>query len=199
VTRPDKDTWSELAPHYIAGSFQLSLNKELPHQDHLELHPSRPTIDHTDTTSPSNAVTEDPWRKNEKIIIAHGVIASFGFLVILPAGSLVARWARALTPKWFKAHQMLMLMAMPVITIGWVLGPIAVMARQAPHLFDAHQVSDSPSFINKIIKQSDRSVVLFLRPCITFKFLLDVMFTGGGRKCFPMLLFTRRQIYSMSY
>lgn len=129
-------------PHYTAGFFQLNLHKELP-QHHYVPDPSRPTIDHTDTTSFPESTTDNPLRKNEKIIIAHGVIASLGFLVLLPAGSLVARWARALTPKWFKAHQAFMLIAMPVITVGWVLGPIAVMARQATHLFDAHQVSGS--------------------------------------------------------
>ncbi|KAF9466410.1 hypothetical protein BDZ94DRAFT_1251885 [Collybia nuda] len=148
MTRPDKDTWSELMPHYTAGFFRLKLHKELP-DHHYVPNPSRPTIDHTDADladdanpSPPFYPTADPnpLRRNEKIIIAHGVIASLGFLVILPAGALFARWARALTPKWFKAHQTLMLVAMPVITIGWVLGPIAVMARQATHLFDAHQV-----------------------------------------------------------
>lgn len=129
-------------PHYTAGFFQLNLHKELP-QTHYVPDPSRPTIDHTDTTSFPESTTDNVLRRNEKIIIAHGVIASLGFLVLLPAGSLVARWARALTPKWFKAHQAFMLIAMPVITVGWVLGPIAVMARQATHLFDAHQVSGS--------------------------------------------------------
>lgn len=40
----------------------------------------------------------------QKIIIAHAIISSFGFLFILPTGVLLARYLRTFTSKWYKIH-----------------------------------------------------------------------------------------------
>lgn len=138
--RPDQPHYSELTQHFSAGFLTLTLNKDLNNPSSFShSHPddesdSRPVIDNSDEP-------HAPFEKHERIIIAHGVIASIGFLVLLPAGSLIARWGRTMTPKWFKIHQTInMSIAVPVITLGWILGPIAVFDHQATHLFDAHQV-----------------------------------------------------------
>jgi len=59
----------------------------------------------------------------------------------LPAGSLVAQWGRTFTPLWFKTHRIVNFgVALPVISVGFVLGPLAVLDRQAQHFADAHQI-----------------------------------------------------------
>lgn len=46
-----------------------------------------------------------PFQPYEKKIIAHAFFAGFGYLILLPIGSLVARWLRLLLPtKWLTAH-----------------------------------------------------------------------------------------------
>ncbi|GLB35313.1 putative eukaryotic cytochrome b561 [Lyophyllum shimeji] len=143
--RPDKPPYSELTQHYSAGFLRLDLGGTMP-----EFVPTVQPAPHEEVTVPElsamdgTIVTDphEPFQRHERIIIAHGVLASFGFLVLLPAGSLVARWGRTLTPKWFSIHQTInMSIAAPLITIGWILGPIAVMDHQATHLFDAHQIT----------------------------------------------------------
>lgn len=57
------------------------------------------------STGPSTGVT-GPYSSYEKKIIAHAVFVSFGFIVFLPTGVLVARWLRMVIPnKWFNIHQ----------------------------------------------------------------------------------------------
>ncbi|RDB24147.1 hypothetical protein Hypma_008826 [Hypsizygus marmoreus] len=140
--RPDKPHYSELKQHFSAGFVRLDLSADISDDGSATYHedvPERPIID--ETMSPSSDA-HGSFHKHERIIIAHGVIASFGFLVLLPAGSLVARWGRTLSPRWFKIHETLnMSLALPVITVGWLLGPIAVLDHQAAHLFDAHQIT----------------------------------------------------------
>jgi len=74
-------------------------------------------------------------------LVWHGILVSVGFLLLLPTGSLVARWGRTFTPRWFTVHQIVNFgVALPVIAGGWVLGPLAVLDRQATHFADAHQI-----------------------------------------------------------
>lgn len=40
----------------------------------------------------------------ERVILAHAILCAFGFLVILPAGSLLARYFRTTNPGWFTGH-----------------------------------------------------------------------------------------------
>ncbi|KAF8061487.1 hypothetical protein FPV67DRAFT_1509180 [Lyophyllum atratum] len=143
--RPEKPHYSELTQHFSAGFLRLNLGGTMPDfvptvepaPHHEEEFPERPDIDTIITSDPLN-----PLQRHDKIIIAHGILASIGFLVLLPAGSLIARWSRTLTPAWFKVHQTInMSIALPIITLGWILGPIAVLDHQATHLFDAHQIT----------------------------------------------------------
>ncbi|KAL0572624.1 hypothetical protein V5O48_009327 [Marasmius crinis-equi] len=75
------------------------------------------------------------------LVLGHGTLLSIGFLVLLPLGSLAARWSRTITPRWFKVHRWSnYLLGLPVILVGWLLGPIAVFDAQASHFLDAHQI-----------------------------------------------------------
>ncbi|KAJ7738466.1 hypothetical protein DFH07DRAFT_966052 [Mycena maculata] len=56
-------------------------------------------------------------------------------------GSLVARWGRTFTPRWFKIHRLVnFAIALPVIVCGFLLGLLAVSDRKASHFSDAHRV-----------------------------------------------------------
>ena len=48
-----------------------------------------------------------PLQPYQKTIIAHAVLVTAGFLFILPAGALLARYARTFTNTWFKGHWIL--------------------------------------------------------------------------------------------
>jgi len=76
----------------------------------------------------------------------HGLLVSFGFLILLPAGALIGRYGRAFTNKWFKYHWMTNLgIAGPVITTGALLGPVIVYNkdRYRTHFINAHEVRRS--------------------------------------------------------
>jgi hypothetical protein len=78
---------------------------------------------------------------HERYLVAHGALLALGFLVLLPAGSLAARWGRTLTPAWFSVHQMSnYYLALPIILAGWLLGPIAVFNADSSHFSDSHKV-----------------------------------------------------------
>lgn len=40
----------------------------------------------------------------QKLIIAHAILFTLGFLLLLPAGALFARLLRTTTPNWFQGH-----------------------------------------------------------------------------------------------
>lgn len=140
-----------IGQHFAAGMLKLDFTKVLPNTEE-ESAPSnssdsvRPVPGTTMTEPASHPDHHDhalvkPFASHERLVIGHGLLVTLGFLVLLPMGSLIARWSRTFTPKWFKIHRALnFYVALPVIVIGWALGPVAVMNAQASHLFDAHQV-----------------------------------------------------------
>ena len=147
--RPDSASpETDIRQHYIAGTLKLDLNKELT-----------PTV--ADSQPVSGSTTADPpepYSLHEMLVLGHGFLLSVGFLVILPVGSLVARWTRTITPTWFKVHRFSnYLLGLPVIAIGWLLGPLAVFDAQASHFLDTHQVN-SPQLIYPV-------VALLIGPC----------------------------------
>ncbi|KAG9076713.1 hypothetical protein FRC06_009353 [Ceratobasidium sp. 370] len=54
----------------------------------------------------------------------HGWCMATGFLIILPLGSITARYLRAYLPfeKWFSAHACVQLLALPIICTGFGVG-----------------------------------------------------------------------------
>ncbi|KAF4615119.1 hypothetical protein D9613_002770 [Agrocybe pediades] len=136
-TRPDKDPASHLGRHSDVGYFTFDLTKELK-VDEAVTNPStaRPTATLAQGTNAH-------YKRVEKLIILHGFLVSVGFLVLLPAGSLIARLGRSFTPKWFKAHRASnMLVAFPVITLGVLLGPAIVYSKESfrVHFANTHEV-----------------------------------------------------------
>ncbi|KAK7043683.1 hypothetical protein VNI00_008294 [Paramarasmius palmivorus] len=145
---PDSpDPGTKIYQHFAAGQVTLDFNKDLMQIEDTPVDetnvPTRPVIDtdnnSVDTTPPSHH--QDPYSAHELIVICHGALVTIGFLVLLPFGSLAARWTRTVTPKWFKVHRITNhYIGLPVILIGWLLGPVAVFDAQASHFLDAHQI-----------------------------------------------------------
>ncbi|KAF5376527.1 hypothetical protein D9757_008300 [Collybiopsis confluens] len=110
----ESDPHTSIYGHYAAGSLQLNLDKDLHEINAVDLP--------VDTIIP-------PTRRRDHVHL------------LLPAGALVARWTRTFSGRWFKAHKILNFMiALPVILVGWSLGPFAVFDAQAAHFMDTHQI-----------------------------------------------------------
>ncbi|KAJ7632424.1 hypothetical protein FB45DRAFT_502792 [Roridomyces roridus] len=132
LVRPDSDPSAQLTSHYVAGTVNMKLDKVLPGSTS----PSKPKLE---IQEPAEDMF-DPLPRVQKLIW-HGIFLSVGFLVLLPAGSLVARWSRTFTPRWFKLHRLINFgIALPVISCGFILAPLAVLNRQGSHFADAHQI-----------------------------------------------------------
>lgn len=137
TVKPDKDAGAALARHQHTGYFTFDLTKEFVPQDKSGPKNTGPSIQQG---------TNLAYKKFEKLIILHGFLVSVGFLVLLPAGSLIARYGRTFTPKWFKLHQLSNgMIAGPVITLGVLLGPVVVYSKTSfrIHLANSHEVRQS--------------------------------------------------------
>jgi len=128
---PDKSPDANLRKHKRVGHLTLDLTKEF-------VSPVFPILD-----TPSIKPTATRSTSNEIFIIYHAFFVSLGFLVLLPAGSLIGRWARGFTPKWFKIHRLVnMSFALPIITLGVLLGPVVVITKPTfrTHFANAHEI-----------------------------------------------------------
>lgn len=64
-----------------------------------------------------------PLKSHEKLFVAHAVLVGLGFLLVLPLGSLFARWLRTYTSKWYLGHWMFQFtIGMSVSTLLRVIG-----------------------------------------------------------------------------
>ena len=82
----------------------------------------------------------------EYLIRLHAFLVSFGFLVLLPLGALVARYSRVLKVEWFPYHWKInSYIAGPVITIGVLLGPVIIFSKETYkiHFANGHEVQFS--------------------------------------------------------
>ena len=72
-------------------------------------------------SSGSNANTE-PLTSRERMLVAHGIVLTVGFLAFLPFGSLLARYMRTFSHHWFRGHMILQgVVAGPLIIAGFAL------------------------------------------------------------------------------
>jgi hypothetical protein len=90
TTKPAAAADSTLQQHLDSGAFSLDL--------------TQPMSASGSTTPTASGSVKVPLLPYQKTIIAHAVIATFGFLFLLPAGVLLARFIRTISPKWFKGH-----------------------------------------------------------------------------------------------
>jgi hypothetical protein len=90
--------------------------------------------------SPGGATTT-PFTDTQKLFVAHAIFCGLGFLLLLPAGALLARYFRTFTPTWFKGHWFNQFaISGPVILIGFALAIAAVAQKGTPHFTAGHKV-----------------------------------------------------------
>lgn len=147
ITPTSKDVDARIARHEHTGYFTFDLTKEFNDV-------TTDTLTALNKAAPSPQYTTGPLKKVEKLIILHGAIVSFGFLLLLPAGSLLGRYGRVIAPsKWFRLHRLSNgVIALPVITLGVLLGPIVVYNKETfrKHFANPHEVSCRPN--NDVLK-----------------------------------------------
>ena len=62
------------------------------------------TADPASDPNASSGASSQPLLPFQKMIVAHAILCTVGFLILLPAGALLARYARTFTGAWFKGH-----------------------------------------------------------------------------------------------
>lgn len=98
------------------------------------------------TLSPGYGNVNVELTRSQKIFIAHGVLLTVAFMVILPLGVLQVRLLRTFVPGklWFGAHWILQWPVTTVlIVVGVALGVSEVSRIHAGHLNTAHKASGS--------------------------------------------------------
>lgn len=97
-----------MQPHMETGYAHLDLSKPIVVADEvvspkpsLSAPKSSPTKSSSTSTLTSAAL---PLSASQRFAFVHAIFCTVGFLVFLPAGALVARWARTFTPAWYTAH-----------------------------------------------------------------------------------------------
>lgn len=144
ITMPSNSSSSaDLEQHLDAGPFTLNLTKSLDVPDTLSPTPTSSTVSSasSNTSLPStSSILQDG--AHDMTLTAHAVLCFLGFLVILPLSTLLARWTRTRTTNWFRAHWVLnTVVGLPVVIIGWLLGPLSVSRQNRVHVVNEHQVS----------------------------------------------------------
>jgi len=76
--------------------------------------------------------------RSDMVVLAHGVVCAIAYLVVMPAGALLARYYRTLSPAWFKGHWILQFgIASPIVFTGAVLA-IIIPRVGGPKIWGTH-------------------------------------------------------------
>ncbi|TBU32233.1 hypothetical protein BD311DRAFT_775329 [Dichomitus squalens] len=151
LTVPPADPSASIEQHLDAGNLSLNLTKVLAD-------PSSESVHTSTTTTQTGAIATT-------VLVAHAALSAAGFLILLPLGALVARWARVFTPKWFTAHWFInVVLGIPLICVGWALGPLAVARRGMGHIVTPHQISGVVLFALYVFEVALGTVVHLRRP-----------------------------------
>jgi len=123
-----------LLQHVDYGILKLDLSKQLPTSSSGAYPTASPT------GGSSGSLVALPLLPYQKLIVAHAILCTVGFLLLLPLGALLARFLRTFIPTWFKSHWIVQFaLAGPTIVIGVILGIQAVIEAKAMHLDDDHK------------------------------------------------------------
>ncbi|RPD59755.1 hypothetical protein L227DRAFT_575750 [Lentinus tigrinus ALCF2SS1-6] len=101
----------------------------------------------------------------QKMIVAHALLCTIGFLILLPAGALLARYARTFTSGWFQGHWIFQFaIAAPVIISGVAVGIAAVSSAGAMHLDDDHKRWGVAIFVIYFIQCAVGAIIHWIKP-----------------------------------
>jgi len=92
-------------------------------------------------------------------------VIGIAFLILLPAGALLARWLRTFSRHWFKGHWIIQFyLAGPLIVTGIGLGIGAVKKTGASHLDDTHKTWGIAIFVLYLLQCSLGGIIHFIKP-----------------------------------
>jgi small basic protein len=89
----------------------------------------------SNSSSGSNSTSGSDTSSTEKVdylpyqrkIVAHAIVSTVGFLVLLPIGVLIGRLGRTFTSKWFTGHWVFnFIFSAPAILVGVSLGMLLI-------------------------------------------------------------------------
>ncbi|RPD65894.1 hypothetical protein L226DRAFT_182789 [Lentinus tigrinus ALCF2SS1-7] len=175
VTIPDASPNAEIEQHLDAGTLTLDLTKQLDRGGGSSSSsvassqlgagsgiatPTPPTPSQSSPSSASNSAS-----RANSLVDVHAALSAAGFLILLPMGSLVARWSRIFTSKWFTAHWFInVVLGIPFICVGWALGPLAVAQQGREHIVTVHQICGVVLFALYIIEVALGTLIHMRRP-----------------------------------
>ncbi|OCB92085.1 CBD9-like protein [Sanghuangporus baumii] len=149
----DSSTSASLQEHDSFGTFSLDLTKTLSSGSSS-----------TDPASSSGSSTV-PLLGFQKLVIAHAVLLGVAFLILLPAGALLARWLRTFSPHWFIGHWIIQFyLAGALIVVGVALGIAAVSNAGAQHLNDDHKRWGIAIFVLYFVQCALGGIIHFIKP-----------------------------------
>ncbi|KAI0708955.1 hypothetical protein C8T65DRAFT_204648 [Cerioporus squamosus] len=119
----------------------------------------------SDPNASSGGSESTPLLPFQKMIVAHALLCTIGFLILLPAGALLARYARTFTSGWFQGHWLFQFaIAGPVIVSGVAVGIAAVSSAGAMHLDDDHKRWGIAIFVLYFIQCALGAIVHWIKP-----------------------------------
>ena len=114
-----------LVQHLNSGPMAFNLANTLSSSDRDPTDPAVSTLSGGSTSGSGSGSgsgsTMVPLLPYQKMLIAHGVLCTIGFLFLLPAGALLARYLRSFSNTWFKGHW--------VIQVGLGMSPTCFLTR----------------------------------------------------------------------
>ncbi|TFK91609.1 hypothetical protein K466DRAFT_515061 [Polyporus arcularius HHB13444] len=126
---------------------------------------SNGTSDPVSDPNASSGIESAPLLPFQKMIVAHALLCTIGFLILLPAGALLARFARTFTSGWFKGHWLFQFaIAAPIIVSGVAVGIAAVSTAGAVHLDDDHKRWGIAIFVLYFIQCALGALVHYVKP-----------------------------------
>lgn len=110
-TNPNSaDAGASIVQHLNSGPVKLNLGNTLAASSRDPTNPISTLSGSGSTPAPTTGGSvSTPLLNYQKMLVAHGILCVIGFLGILPAGALLARYMRTYSSAWFKGHHLLQL------------------------------------------------------------------------------------------
>ncbi|KAI0076036.1 hypothetical protein K474DRAFT_1315198 [Panus rudis PR-1116 ss-1] len=167
VNPDDKAVDATLVQHLLSGPTRLNLGNTLSASS---FDPTNPISTLSGSSSgsgsaPTPAAPTIPLLPFQKVLVAHAIMCVIGFLFLLPAGALLARYLRTFSNTWFKGHWIFQLaLAGPVIITGVALGITGVHKAGAAHLDDDHKRWGIAIFVLYFVQVGLGAAVHYIKP-----------------------------------
>lgn len=115
----------------------------------------------------SNNGSGQPAKKTssaEMVVLAHAIVCAVAFLVIMPAGALLARYYRTFSPTWFKGHWILQFgISAPFVLAGAILA-FSISHVGGPKVWNTHTQVGVLLFSLYVVQCMLGSIIHFWKP-----------------------------------